>query len=256
MEPSLKTLKRLFALSCNQCAFPGCDTPIVENSGTVTGIVCHIKARKKKGPRYDPAQTEEERHAFGNLVLMCGRHSKQIDSEPKRFTVETVLEIKEIHERNGGIELGIEDSKKVEALLASYRSIHVHTKRATVAKAEVIHAETVHMQSTHAKVVVAPMEGTIASDRLSRNYVKYLIDRYHEFANEQSGRQFAFAAIYSEIKKKFGAKWDNVPLSRLPSLVILLQTRIDNTMLGRINGSKGQRNYSTLEEYRRKYDDE
>ena len=255
MEPSLKTLKRLFALSCNRCAFPGCESPIVENTGTVTGIVCHIKARKRKGPRYDSAQTEEERHAFGNLILMCARHSKQIDSEPQRFTVETLLDVKDIHERGGGIELGIEDSKKVEALLESYRSIHVHTKRATVGNADVIHADTVHLKSSRSKVVIAPMEGTVASDRLSRNYVKHLIDRYHEFAKEQPGRSFVFSAIYSEIKKKFGAKWDHVPLNRLPSLVVFLQARIDNTMLGRINGSKGHRNYSTLEEYQLKYDE-
>ncbi len=255
MEPSIKTLKRLFALSCNRCAFPDCDLPIVENTGTVTGIVCHIKARNKRGPRYDPAQTEEERHGFENLVLMCARHSKQIDSEPNRFTVETLLDIKEIHERHRGIELGIGDSKRVEALLESYRSIHIHTKRTTVAKADVIHADTVHMKSTRSKVVVAPMEGTIASDRLSRNYVKHLIDRYHEFAKEQPGRSFAFAAIYTEIKRKFGAKWDHVPLSRRSSLISFLQARIDNTMLGRINGGKGRRNYSTMEEFSLKFDE-
>ncbi len=156
MEPSLKTLKRLFAISCNQCAFPGCDSPIVEGTGSVTGIVCHIKARSKKGPRYDPAQTEEDRHAFGNLILMCARHSKQIDSEPERFTIETLADIKEMHERNGGIDLSPDDAKRVDSLLASYRSIHVHTKRATVEKAEVIHADKVEVKSIRSKVVSRP----------------------------------------------------------------------------------------------------
>lgn len=255
MEPSLKTLKRLFALSCNQCAFPSCVLPIVEESGTVTGIVCHIEARNKKGPRYNPEQTEEERHAFENLVLMCARHSKQIDSEVDRFTADTLLDIKKIHERRGGIELGIGDAKKVEALLEDYRSIHVHTKRATIERAEVIHAGTVQLKTTRSKVTISPMEGTIAADRLSRNYIKYLIDRYNDYASKQPGRAFSFAPIYSEINKKFGAKWDNVPISRLPHLTDFLQKRIDQTMLGKINRSKGHHNYSTLEEYRRKYDE-
>lgn len=227
----------------------------MESNGTVTGIACHIKARKKRGPRYDPTQTEEERHAFGNLILMCARHSKQIDSEPERFTVEMLIDIKEMRERNGGLELNLEDSKKVNALLESYRSIYVRTRRATIKKADVVHADVVEMKTTRPKVVVAPMKGAIESDRLSRNYVKHLIDRYHEFAKEQPGRSFSFPAIYSEIKKKFGAKWDHVPLSRRGDLVAFLQARIDNTMRGRINSGKGWRNYSTLEEFQQKYDE-
>lgn len=255
MEPAIRTLKRLFALSNNQCAFPQCEAPIIESSGTVTGIICHIKARKKKGPRYDDNQTEEERHSFENLVLMCARHSKQIDSEPARFTVETLHDIKALHERNGPIELSIEDGKRVDALLANYRSINVHTKKVTIEKANVIHTETVQMKSSRSKVIIAPMDGTIASDRLSRNYVKHLIDRYHEFAKAQPGRVFVYSAIYSEIKKRFGAKWDDVSLSKRSSLVTFLHTRIDGTMLGRINHSKGHQNYSTLEGFREKYDD-
>ena len=45
-EPSLQTLKRLFAMSGNRCAFPECTLPIVEGSGIVTGIVCHIRSPK------------------------------------------------------------------------------------------------------------------------------------------------------------------------------------------------------------------
>jgi hypothetical protein len=52
-EPTAATVKRLFAFSKNQCAFPDCTIPIVEASGVVTGIICHIKARNRGGPRYD-----------------------------------------------------------------------------------------------------------------------------------------------------------------------------------------------------------
>ena len=186
---------------------------------------------------------------------MCARHSKQIDSEPEKFTGELLGEIKKLQERNGGIELSIEDSKKVDSLLESYRSIHVHTRRAIVKKADIIHAEVVEMKTTRPKLVVAPMSGTIESDRLSRNYVKHLIDRYNDFAKEQPGRRFSFPAVYTDIKNKFGAKWDHVPLSRCSALITYLQARIDNTMLGRINGGKGQRNYSTLEGFQQKYDE-
>ena len=51
-----------------------------------------------KGPRYDPNQTVEERHAFGNLVLMCPIHHDVIDDDPDSYTVERLRSIKTTHE--------------------------------------------------------------------------------------------------------------------------------------------------------------
>jgi hypothetical protein len=73
--PTAAIMKALFALSSNQCAFPGCSQPLVDPpSGKVTGRICHVKARSEGGPRYDPGQSDEERHGFGNLLLMCPMH--------------------------------------------------------------------------------------------------------------------------------------------------------------------------------------
>ena len=88
MEPTRTTAKRLFALSRNRCAFPQCGVPLVEDEGTITGIICHIRARKPGGPQsMSKHQTEDDRHAFANLILMCSRHSKVIDSDPRQYTV-------------------------------------------------------------------------------------------------------------------------------------------------------------------------
>jgi hypothetical protein len=105
--PTVPTVKRLYALSANECAFPNCHNPLVDPaSGTVTGRICHIKARSKDGPRYDPDQTEDERHAFENLVLMCPIHHDVIDADPDSFTVERLHQIKTTHEilHSGGQE--------------------------------------------------------------------------------------------------------------------------------------------------------
>ncbi len=83
-SPKLSTIKRLYAVSHNHCAFPECKTPLVESSGTVTGEIAHIKAANKGGPRYDSLQTEEQRHEYDNLILLCGRHHKLIDTEYKK----------------------------------------------------------------------------------------------------------------------------------------------------------------------------
>jgi len=56
-RPTETTIKRLFAVSGNRCAFPGC-TAVLVTGGVVTGEICHIKAQNPQGPRYDPAQSD------------------------------------------------------------------------------------------------------------------------------------------------------------------------------------------------------
>jgi hypothetical protein len=67
-------------------------------SGKVTGRICHIKASNQHGPRYDPNQTDEERHGFDNLILMCPIHHDVIDSDIESYTVERLKGIKAAHE--------------------------------------------------------------------------------------------------------------------------------------------------------------
>lgn len=254
-EPKPSTIKRLFARSRNQCAFPACSTPIVEDSGVVTGIICHIKARSKGGPRYDAKQTAEGRHAFENLLLLCSRHSKIIDSQPKDYPVELLQEIKENHEKDGDIELTKKDSAAVDLLLNEYRMIYVAPGSfVSVGHAETIHARTVKVEGRRKSPAIAAPDGAIAASLSHRNYVKHLIDRYNEFAADQPGRRaFSYAAIYTTIKKLFGAKWDLIPAERFEDLTYYLQGRIDNTRLGRINRLKGSLNYSMFDPYVEKY---
>lgn len=253
-EPSLATLKRLFALSGNRCAFSQCTLPIVEDSGVVTGIVCHIKARSKGGPRYDPKQTVKERHEYANLVLLCSRHSKLIDSAPKTYTVDVLREMKEMHERtSGSIELSQSDALKAEALLKDYRAIYIAAGgHVMVNSPGSVQATTVTIKTTKRWVKSVPAPGSLGSDVVRRNYVKYLIDRYKEFASKQTGRtKFRHAAIYSRIKEEFKADWDRMPLTRFEDLIEFLHNRINRTQIGSINRSKGFKNYSTFDEYRR-----
>jgi tetratricopeptide (TPR) repeat protein len=95
--PTIATIKRLFAVSGDRCAFPGCTLPLVVGE-VVTGEVCHIKAQSPDGPRYDPDQSDTERHGFDNLVLMCGDHHKVIDADAETYTVEELRRIKAKHE--------------------------------------------------------------------------------------------------------------------------------------------------------------
>lgn len=98
-RPSEKTLKQLFALSNNRCAFPRCVQPLVDPSSiTLVGEVCHIRAQRPGGPRYDPNQTENERHAFANLILLCSPHHTVVDDDEESYTIVRLESIKQHHE--------------------------------------------------------------------------------------------------------------------------------------------------------------
>ena len=70
--PSVATIKRLFAVSGNRCAFPGCTTPLVDpTSGKVTGRICHIRARNPQGPRHDPDHPDVARDVNNLGSVLC-----------------------------------------------------------------------------------------------------------------------------------------------------------------------------------------
>jgi hypothetical protein len=99
---SRKTLKDLFGLSMNKCAFrlddgsAACEEQLVDPRWkSVKARVCHIRARSKEGPRFEANMTDNERYAFDNLILLCPTHHVQIDDlEPERFTVEVLTKMK------------------------------------------------------------------------------------------------------------------------------------------------------------------
>ena len=101
---------------------------------------------------------------------------------------------------------------------------------------------------------ITPPDGAIASSLMHKNYIKHLIDRYHDFKKSHIGPQkMKYPILYGSIKRKFGAKWDMIPIERFDSLAEFLQKRIDRTILGKTRKSKGQKNYSTFSEYVDKY---
>ncbi len=110
-QPSVATIKRLFAVSGNKCAFPNCENSLVDvNSGKVIGRICHIRAKNVGGPRYDPDQSEKERNSFQNLILMCPIHHDVIDDDLESYTVKRLEEIKSHHESMSTKDLELDDS--------------------------------------------------------------------------------------------------------------------------------------------------
>jgi hypothetical protein len=95
------TLKKLFVLSGNVCAFPRCPAPIYDTEeNVITGEICHIKGKRPNGPRYDFLQTKEQRNGYENLILMCSPHNKIVDDPvlQDKYTVEVLTGYKQKHE--------------------------------------------------------------------------------------------------------------------------------------------------------------
>ena len=98
--PSITTIKKLFALSGNRCAFPDCTEKMIDQSDILIGEVCHICGDKPRSKRYDPAQTDAERQGFSNLILLCPKHHIMIDDNETTFLVSVIKQMKKRHEDN------------------------------------------------------------------------------------------------------------------------------------------------------------
>ena len=95
-KPSISVVKQLYVHSGNRCAFPKCACKLIDGN-TIVGEICHIRASRPLGPRYDPNQTPAERHGYANLVLLCGVHHKIVDDDPESYTVERLTKLKDQH---------------------------------------------------------------------------------------------------------------------------------------------------------------
>ena len=122
IPPKVSTIKKLFALSGNQCAFPSCKNRIIDSNGTVIGEICHIEAAEKGGERYNINQTDEERRSFNNLVLFCSNHHK-VTNNVDKYPVTLLKQIKLNHENQFAVN-GFEISESIiKSVLERYNNM-------------------------------------------------------------------------------------------------------------------------------------
>lgn len=87
---SQETIRKLCDRVGSVCSNPECRAPTkgphtdAEKSISV-GMACHIHAAAPGGPRYDPAQSEEERRSIHNGVWLCRTCGTLIDTDEDRF---------------------------------------------------------------------------------------------------------------------------------------------------------------------------
>lgn len=94
---------------------------------------------------------------------------------------------------------------------------------------------------------------SIGADTIKKGYIDYLIKRYFDYrqadASYGSFRPFSHAEIHTTIQRKFKAKTFFIHVSRFAELCDYIKSRVDQTILGRNNRSRGIPNYDLFEKY-------
>ena len=110
------TLKRLFSLSGNRCAFPECSEPICDQSGTLFADICHIEAANEGGERYNASMTDEQRRDFANLFLLCKKHHT-VTNDVILYPVALLRDMKAQHEAKAASHPSAISNETLEKLL-------------------------------------------------------------------------------------------------------------------------------------------
>jgi hypothetical protein len=215
-EIPAKTKKLIYQEANSSCSFCGeRDVNVLE--------IHHIESRA------DGGNNEPD-----NLILVCSNcHSKITDG---------AVSIYEVFRAKMALQ-----NKSREAKETSLPSNVIRFERGI--NTGVI-ANNFRISNSKGSIKMHPPTGTIASDRDKRNYIKYLIDRYNKFKEADTNvKNFHYSVIYRSIQREFKCKWDFVPIEKFPLMVEYLERRIDGTILGKVQRSRGQKRYSSFEEY-------
>lgn len=117
---STLTIKRLYSLSGNRCAFPGCPVKFLNWEDDVNfSNICHIEdanPNTHKADRFNPNMTAEERANYNNLILLCPNHHIETN-DPQKYTVSSLKKMKREHEKK------MDTLQSGENLIAKYPSV-------------------------------------------------------------------------------------------------------------------------------------
>jgi len=133
-------------------------------------------------------------------------------------------------------------------------SVHVDLRGASVA-GDV--AQTITKITTRKSIRMTHPPGSIGANLPMKAYVDYLIERYYAYRKDdpryRMDRPFSYAVIHTSIRREFGARTFFNPESKFDVLARWLQKRVDQTIRGKTNVSRGISNYHSFEEHCRRF---
>ena len=218
-----KTLKRLFGLSGNQCAFPGCNKPLVNENNALDSNICHIEAACEGGERYNPEMSDPERADYENLILLCIQHHDETN-DVEKYTVDVLKKMKLEHESNllaakitsrpsmlsnavnAIADIELEELDESQTLLAPdplVKISHNNIKR----NSTLIHEYKVYHHKLNAIYDELEMQGSIRKGKLLRNIKtlyttvkgRYVLDSSDEMTIIRAQADDIFDDVYDEL---------------------------------------------------------
>lgn len=122
-------MKALFIKSGGVCAFPECPQELLEPGGAeeqvaIVGEMAHIVGEKRQGPRGDFPMKEEDRNKESNLILLCPKHHKVVDTQLRTYTVAVMRKMKADHEAAVKFSRAPQPSK---ALIKFVKDTNIHS---------------------------------------------------------------------------------------------------------------------------------
>ena len=184
---SIFTIKRLYALSGNQCAFPGCSVRFLNYyDDTNISNICHIEdanASTHKADRYNPNMSDKERSDYSNLILLCPNHHNETN-DPNKYSVEILKEMKRKHEEN------VEKKLSGINIISQYHSIL-----------------SILINQIGSSLLEGQFEETATKAPITGEKIMYNnVIRYKPIISEYSIYQGKLNAIYEEIEKQGSSK--------------------------------------------------
>jgi len=216
---SALTSKKLYQEADNRCPFCGvADVAVLE--------IHHIDG--------DPSNNQIE-----NLIVVCGNcHSKITRGE---------ISPADVHAKKMELSWTHRTSPR-RAEKSPMQSVNVNAASVS----DSIIANTVTFGLKRSPRMQYPVD-SIGADTIKKGYIDYLIKRYFDYrqadASYGSFRPFSRAEIHSTIQRKFKAKTFFIHVSRFEELCDYIKSRVDQTILGRNNRSRGIPNYDAFESY-------
>src|SRR5574337_977426 len=97
-KPVKELLAKQAGQVCSKCKRNTSGGTSNPQKATIIGEAAHIEGARPSDRRYNPKMTSEERSNIRNGIWLCASCHKEIDDDPKKFTVELLQEMKKHHE--------------------------------------------------------------------------------------------------------------------------------------------------------------
>lgn len=222
--------------------------------------ICHIRARRKGGARYDANLTAQEKDEFQNLILLCPTCHTLVDKDKVTFTVDTLIDIKTHSERGGGIELTpalsrqamliIEKTGSAKAVGANAKSMGIAVAVGGDVNAPITINSPQHSKNKDQKYPA----NSIGADANMTNYIEYLCGLYVDYMSQIETADQSWGKLGRHIKTKFRLKKrtrNHLSAERFNDLVdYLVVEKLSKTPVGKKHLRAGTRLCRTFEEFR------